>query len=89
MIPARSLAPLLAIALSAVACKSDPPPKPKRPGFQMAPITSAAPAVCTFGEDQTCNDDALISSIQGTCNQDGTCTCHPGFSRSATSGKCK
>lgn len=81
------LAVLLA-ALAMVACKSEPE-KPKRPGFQMAPVTSAAPAVCTFGADQTCNDDSLISSIHGTCNQDGTCSCHPGFSRSATTGKCK
>jgi hypothetical protein len=80
---------LLGLGLACAACKSDPP-APKPHGSQQAPVASAAPrAVCTFGADQTCNDDPLLSSIHGTCNQDGTCTCQPGFKPSSTSGRCK
>src|SRR5262249_10101982 len=89
MLTARTVL-VLALALAGAACKSDPPPK-KRPGFQFAPASSATAkaALCTFGADQTCNDDSLISSIQGSCNQDGTCSCHPGFSINPSTGKCR
>jgi len=34
--------------------------------------------VCTFGQDQTCNDSPLVSSLWGRCNEDGTCSCFDG-----------
>jgi hypothetical protein len=44
-------------------------------------------AVCTPGMDQTCNADPAMSSLAGTCNDDGTCTCNAGFTKNAE-GKC-
>ena len=32
-------------------------------------------AVCTFGADQTCNDDPRVSSIHGRCTEAGACVC--------------
>jgi len=32
-------------------------------------------AVCTFGADNTCNDDPRISSIHGRCTDAGACAC--------------
>jgi hypothetical protein len=76
--------------LALVSCSSEKE-RPKKDGFTFAPA-SAFPKpdrVCEFGADRTCNDDPAISSIHGTCNQDGTCTCRPGFERRADTGKCK
>ena len=39
-----------------------------------APDASTTP-VCTFGADQTCNDDPRISSIRGRCTDAGACAC--------------
>jgi NAD-dependent dihydropyrimidine dehydrogenase PreA subunit len=51
--------------------------------------TSMPPAkVCTFGADQTCNDNPLISSLHGTCQADGTCVCQLGFAKTV-SGRCR
>ncbi|MGC4116259.1 MAG: hypothetical protein QM765_17110 [Myxococcales bacterium] len=44
---------------------------------------------CTPGMNQTCNGSDLVSSIWGTCNADGTCTCNQGFAVDATTGKCQ
>ena len=80
---------LVALALIGVSCESKKP-EPKRTGFTFAPAGSSAPrGACTFGADQTCNDDPEVSSVNGTCNQDGTCTCRPGYRLSATTGRCK
>jgi hypothetical protein len=35
----------------------------------------ALAAICTFGADQTCNDDPRVSSIRGRCTDAGTCEC--------------
>jgi len=35
---------------------------------------------CTFGRDQTCNEDPAVSSLRGTCLADGTCKCVAGTS---------
>jgi hypothetical protein len=43
---------------------------------------------CAFGADQSCNDNPALNSLHGTCNQDGTCTCHAPFGKSATTGRC-
>lgn len=42
--------------------------------------------VCTYGMDQTCNDDPTRSSIDGHCNQNGTCICNRGYN--AWTGRC-
>ncbi len=44
---------------------------------------------CTPGMDQTCNEDSLISSLRGKCNDDGTCTCDAGATKIVSTGKCK
>jgi len=44
--------------------------------------------VCTYGEDQTCNNDPTISAKHGTCGMDGKCTCKDGFVLIPTTGKC-
>jgi len=49
---------------------------------------SGVQAVCTYGMDQTCNDDPMISSIHGTCNEDGTCTCDKGWDKNPETGRC-
>jgi len=41
-----------------------------------------------FGADQSCNDNPALNSLHGTCNQDGTCTCHAPFGKSPTTGRC-
>ena len=46
-------------------------------------------SVCTPGMDQTCNDNPVISSLHGTCNEDGTCTCKKGFAKNTKTGRCK
>jgi hypothetical protein len=43
---------------------------------------------CMFGADQSCNDNPALNSLHGTCNQDGTCTCHAPFGKSPTTGRC-
>ena len=45
-----------------------------------------SPPACTFGQDQTCNEDPVISSLRGTCLADGTCKCS-GAASPAT-GRC-
>lgn len=37
------------------------------------------PALCTPGQDQTCNFDPAMSAFAGHCNADGTCTCKAPF----------
>ena len=83
-----SRAALALALLAAASCKSDPP---KKSGFAFAPAsaTQKPEHACTFGLDQSCNDDPLVSSKRGACNQDGTCSCNPGYSQSPTTGKCK
>jgi hypothetical protein len=46
-----------------------------------------APPVCTFGADQTCNDNPAVSSIHGHCVDAGVCTCSEG-ARNPDSGRC-
>jgi hypothetical protein len=42
--------------------------------------------ICVYGQDQTCNDSPIISSIRGRCNQDGSCSCPSGYN--PQTGKC-
>lgn len=48
----------------------------------------AATPVCEPGADQTCNDNPTISSLHGTCLQDGTCDCGSGFDKNPATGRC-
>jgi hypothetical protein len=43
---------------------------------------------CEPGVDQTCNDNPLISSLHGTCQDDGTCLCNSGFTPNPDTGRC-
>ncbi len=51
------------------------------------PVCWTAP-VCTYGMDQTCNDNSFISSIHGYCQPDGTCICKDGYAKNPATGKC-
>jgi hypothetical protein len=44
---------------------------------------------CTFGADQTCNDNAAVSALWGSCGADGTCSCHSGFEVNPNTGRCR
>jgi len=55
---------LSALALSAAACAPEANIA-KAPG-------SSAQEICTTGQDQTCNGDATISAVWGTCLAGGT-----------------
>jgi len=44
---------------------------------------------CTFGQDQTCNDNPDVSAVWGACNADGTCRCRPGFLVNPQTGRCR
>jgi hypothetical protein len=50
--------------------------------------TAVIGPVCEFGMDQSCNADLFMSSIAGTCNTDGTCTCTPGHPVDPATGRC-
>jgi hypothetical protein len=47
-----------------------------------------AGAVCTFGADQTCNDNPILSSIHGHCTDAGTCACTFDAGTNPDSGRC-
>lgn len=49
--------------------------------------TSSA-ARCTFGADQSCNDNPAISSIHGHCTDAGTCVCTFDAGANPDSGRC-
>jgi hypothetical protein len=49
----------------------------------------ACPPVCKFGYDQTCNDDLEISSLEGVCLANGTCSCRPGTELNPATGRCR
>jgi hypothetical protein len=55
----------------------------------VAACDPSPPPVCTPGEDQTCNLDPAVSSLRGTCEEDGTCTCLDGFVLDETTGRCQ
>ncbi|MFH1808842.1 MAG: hypothetical protein ABIJ09_08850 [Pseudomonadota bacterium] len=72
-----------------------------RPGYQCRivelfpgdPQTPVSPhkvcwTACEFGTDQMCNDDPIISSLHGTCRQDGTCDCGDRYALNPLTGRC-
>ncbi|MBN2723349.1 MAG: hypothetical protein JXR95_04690 [Deltaproteobacteria bacterium] len=47
------------------------------------------PEYCIFGQDQTCNSDMLQSSLAGSCTEQNTCNCNPGYEVNPADGKCQ
>ncbi|HEY7376869.1 MAG TPA: hypothetical protein VIF57_32220 [Polyangia bacterium] len=47
-----------------------------------------AGAVCTPGQDQTCNDNPIISSLRGRCTDAGVCQCYGDAAVNPDSGRC-
>ena len=45
--------------------------------------------VCTFGQDQTCNDLSTVSTLWGHCTSQGQCQCNAGFGNDPSTGKCR
>ena len=43
---------------------------------------------CTPGQDQTCNDNPMLSSLHGTCRPDRLCECRPEFLKNPETGRC-
>jgi len=66
-------------------------PLPGRPGIKPVRLWGSAliNTQCTYGMDQTCNLNPLISAIYGKCNEDGTCSCNPGHVKDPPTGQCK
>ncbi|HMF44967.1 MAG TPA: hypothetical protein VKQ32_30055 [Polyangia bacterium] len=56
-------------------------------GADASPATDGPASVCTFGADQTCNDNPALSSIHGHCTDAGVCVCADGGT-SSVSGRC-
>jgi hypothetical protein len=50
--------------------------------------SDADAAVCTVGQDQTCNEDPALNAFEGTCRATG-CVCNTGFELNAVTGKCQ
>jgi hypothetical protein len=84
---------LLSSLVLAFACtagcngQSSPTPQTPEPLAHDAPQGKRAP--CTFGADQTCNDDPAVSALWGTCTELGVCECIPGFELSQESKRCR
>jgi hypothetical protein len=80
----------VALVLGALGCGSAPAAEASDPATQPASTAgSGVPApVCTFGQDQTCNDNPEISSLHGNCRSDGTCECQPAFPKNPATGRC-
>jgi len=45
-------------------------------------------SACTPGQDQTCNDNAAISSLRGTCLANQTCECGVDSAKNPATGRC-
>jgi len=45
-------------------------------------------AACTFGQDQTCNDNPATSSLHGACDSSGRCGCIPPSVLNDDTGRC-
>lgn len=76
----------MALAVSVLCCACASSKKP----FDDGSVESGEwpDAGCTFGQDQTCNDNLAMSAISGTCSKSGTCLCNSGFAIRLESGKC-
>lgn len=53
------------------------------------PRARSAHPPCTFGADQTCNDDPTISSLWGRCTEQLTCECKAGLEINPETGRCR
>jgi hypothetical protein len=54
-------------------------------GHSSAPVCWT---VCQPGADQSCNDNPILSSVNGSCAANGTCACHAGFAKNPKTGRC-
>jgi hypothetical protein len=54
-----------------------------------AGTTGSVSGVCTVGQDQSCNDSPIISSLKGRCLADGRCECHPPSTINPRTGLCQ
>ncbi len=63
-------------------------PTERGPGWCREGVGEPEP-VCTFGQDQTCNDSPLVSALWGRCEEDGTCTCFEGLEVNPETGRCR
>ena len=80
--------PLLFVASMLAGCAAASEPVTTSEPAAAASPPSAKRSPCTFGADQTCNEDPRVSSFWGRCTEAGTCECKPGFEL-APSGYCK
>jgi hypothetical protein len=82
---------VVAVSLFAGCAAPTPPPAdPAQAGDGHAPVhaPSGKRAACTFGADQTCNEDPRVSALWGRCTEHGTCECNAGFEL-GPSGYCR
>ena len=61
------------------------------PGSDDGPVSSAPVCwvPCIPGMDQLCNDNPMISSLHGECNDDGTCSCEKDWDLNPDTGRCR
>jgi hypothetical protein len=95
----RRSAVAFALVLSALpGCRSDsarpakaPHVRPARKTASETPPEKPSPKrqACTFGADQTCNEDKSVSTLWGYCTSLGVCECNHGFEVSPTTHLCR
>jgi len=95
----RVVAALLPIVIAAHGCTRDRrdaatkdpanTPPTRAPSSVPAPSASSASPVCTFGQDQTCNENIELSSLTGVCEPDGSCRCKPSHPKNPATGLCR
>ena len=89
------IAPSLALAVGCQRDTARPARAPHaRPARKSASdVRSEKPAAkapaCTFGADQTCNEDKSVSTLWGYCTSLGVCECNHGFEVSPTTHRCR
>jgi hypothetical protein len=73
-------------------CDAGPPPLDGPPASGTAGAGGSGgtggSAVCSFGADQTCNDNPILSSIRGHCTDAGVCECDGNAGTNPDSGRC-
>ncbi|HMJ10144.1 MAG TPA: hypothetical protein VK524_02000 [Polyangiaceae bacterium] len=80
---------LVLAAFALLDCNSAEAPaahSPEPPSAAPGPSGKRAP--CSFGADQTCNDDPKVSALWGHCTELGVCECQSGFELSPISKRC-
>ena len=88
---------MFALVLPAlVACKSETARPAKAPHMRHsrksdppAQKPAANQPACTFGADQTCNEDKSVSTLWGYCTSGRICECNHGFEVSPSTRRCR